>query len=87
MDFKAASWSALPISFYQPGEVQNYTTGVNTGVVYLRKHHNSNAIPEAPPSLYFKVVVIQGEAATTARAHGVDLKNYAATQAFFKLNN
>lgn len=84
--FVASSWNALPLSFYESGETKHYSTEIIIGKVIVRRHQSSNTTPPVPV-VPFRVVVIEGNAATMARANNIDLKNYTAAQTFFNLND
>ncbi|WP_051293170.1 collagen-like protein [Olivibacter sitiensis] len=79
-------WSALPISYFENSRTVHFAFGVKQGSVTLRMHYSSNAAPTAP-GIQFKVVVIKGNAVTSAKNQGVDLNNYNEVVSFFNLSD
>lgn len=69
------TWILLPYAFSE----HNVTIFMNT-LLFLNKveinYYKSNNITPYPPSIPFRVVVIEGKAAINAKSNGVDFHNF-----------
>ncbi|MGC4232532.1 MAG: hypothetical protein QM594_06080 [Niabella sp.] len=91
-NFGTSSWTGLPITYLgelppNNNEVKltyNLFFTYQTGSVQLRFSRSDNSVP-GNPVIRFKVVLIPGTALNMAKKNGVDLKNYEAVKAAFRL--
>ncbi|RAV27467.1 hypothetical protein [Sinomicrobium soli] len=72
--FWGQPWSALPISYNETGKTVNFSYGIATGGVTLRMHYADNDSPTFP-GIPFRVVVIEGNAATDGDENRISNNN------------
>ncbi len=84
--FENTTWTALPTSFTESGQVRYWGFGYKTGTITIRYSNSANTMP-GNPTIPFKVVLIPGNPMGRKAAPDIDYNNWEAVRDYYKLSD